>query len=129
MNAMDSWLYGGDPLVNIKYEDRIEFLKKSINTNHFEKLIEKYLLNNTHCSLLILKPEKGLSNKQDLELKDKLQKYKESLTDEELENIVNETNNLIKIQSTPDKEEDLEKIPLLNLDDIEKEVEKLDIKE
>lgn len=130
MNAMDSWLYGGDPLVNIKYEDRIEFLKKSINTNHFEKLIEKYLLNNTHCSLLILKPEKGLSNKQDLvELKDKLQKYKESLTDEELENIVNETNNLIKIQSTPDKEEDLEKIPLLNLDDIEKEVEKFDVKE
>lgn len=40
MNAMDSWLYGGDPLMHIKYEHAIENVKKSLNTNHFEELIK-----------------------------------------------------------------------------------------
>ena len=69
-NAMDSWLYGGDPLQHIKYEDALNSAKKALTTNHFEKLIEKYILNNNHASLLVLKPEKGLAEKNMLELKD-----------------------------------------------------------
>ena len=69
MNAMDSWLYGGDPLMHIKYEHAIENVKKSLNTNHFEELIKKYMLDNTHASLLTLKPEKGLALREENELK------------------------------------------------------------
>ena len=127
MNAMDSWLYGGDPLMHIKYEHAIENVKKSLNTNHFEELIKKYMLDNTHASLLTLKPEKGLAQREEDELKEKLENYKNSLSEEELNKIVEETNNLILRQSTPDSPELLETIPLLSLDDIGKEVEDLPI--
>ena len=127
MNAMDSWLYGGDPLMHIKYEHAIENVKKSLNTNHFEELIKKYMLDNTHASLLTLKPEKGLAQREENELKEKLENYKNSLSEEELNKIVEETNNLILRQSTPDSPELLETIPLLSLDDIGKEVEDLTI--
>ena len=49
------------------------------------------------------------------------------LSEEELNKIVEETNNLILRQSTPDSPELLETIPLLSLDDIGKEVEDLTI--
>ena len=60
-------------------------------------------------------------------LKEKLENYKNSLSEEELNKIVEETNNLILRQSTPDSPELLETIPLLSLDDIGKEVEDLPI--
>lgn len=129
MNSLDSWLYGGDPLQHIRYEEKLKNLKKALTTNHFEALIEKYLLQNTHSSLLVLKPEKGLSNKEEKELKEKLKTYRESLTEEEVQNIIDETQSLLKKQNTPDTKENLEKIPLLSLDDIDKKVEDLKIEE
>ncbi|RDY25743.1 insulinase family protein [Romboutsia weinsteinii] len=129
MNAMDSWLYGGDPLMYIKYEKAIENVKKALTTNHFENLIEKYILNNTHSSMLILSPQKGLSENEDSELKKKLEKYKSSLSDEEIAKIVDDTKSLILRQSTPDSQEVLETIPMLSLDDIGKEVDDLIVEE
>ena len=129
MNAMDSWLYGGDPLMHIKYEKAIENVKKALTTNHFENLIEKYILNNNHASLLVLKPEKGLADKEDEELKEKLKEYKDKLSEDELENIVKETKNLIARQSTPDSQEALETIPMLSIEDIGTEVEDLSIED
>ncbi|QJA08753.1 insulinase family protein [Romboutsia sp. CE17] len=127
MNAMDSWLYGGDPLVHIRYEKTLESVKKALNTNYFEGLIEKYLLNNNHASLLVLKPEKGLAEKEDEELKEKLKSYKESLSENELDQIVEDTKNLIIRQSTPDSPEVLETIPMLSIDDIDRGVDDLSI--
>ena len=129
MNAMDSWLYGGDPLMHIRYEKAIENVKKALTSNYFERLIEKYLLNNTHSSLLVLKPEKGLAEKEEVELKEKLKSYKESLSNEELDEIVEETKSLILRQSTPDSPDVLETIPMLSIDDIGKDVEDLKIEE
>ena len=86
------------------------------------------MLDNTHASLLTLKPEKGLAQREEDELKVKLENYKNSLSEEELNKIVEETNNLILRQSTPDSPELLETIPLLSLNDIGKEVEDLPYK-
>ncbi len=129
MNAMDSWLYGGDPLMHIKYEKAIENVKKALTSNYFENLIKEYILDNNHSSLLVLNPEKGLAEKEDEELKEKLKLYKESLNNEELDKIVEETQSLILRQSTPDSPEVLETIPMLSIEDIGKEVEDLSIEE
>lgn len=129
ITAMDSWLYGGDPLVHFKYEKNIEKMKQGLTTDYFEKLIDKYLLKNTHSSLLLLVPKKGLADEKEAILKERLKKYKESLSVEELQNIVNETRELIKRQTTPDSHEVLETIPVLSLDDIDKKVEELKVED
>ncbi len=129
MTAMDSWLHGGDPLMHLRYEKNIETMKKGLTTDYFEKLIEKYLLTNTHSSLLTLIPKKGLADEKDAQLKIKLKNYKNNLSMEELQDIVNETRALIQRQTTPDPHEILETIPVLSLSDINEKVEKLEIEE
>jgi len=129
LNAMDSWLYGGDPLMHIKYEKTLQKIKESLTTNYFEELIDKYILNNTHASLLTLKPEKGLAHREEIELKEKLANYKASLTENEVEELVKETKDLLLRQNTPDSQEALETIPMLSLSDIDKNVEDLPVQE
>ncbi len=127
MTAMDSWLHDGDPLMHLKYEKNIAKIKEALTTNYFEDLIEKYLLNNTHSSLLVLAPKKGLADEKEKKLKNKLKEFKEKLSLEEIQDIVNETRGLINRQNTPDPDDILETIPVLSIDDIDDKVEDLGI--
>lgn len=125
INIMDSWLYDGDPSIYLEYEDDFEFIRENIDQNYFEKLIEKYLLNNNHCSLLVAKPQQGLVDKDDLEIEKRLKEYKEQLSQEELEFLIKETKDLIARQNTSDDPKDIEKIPVLPIEDIKKDIEEL----
>lgn len=129
ITLMDSWLYDKSPLIHLQYDKMIEKMKTALNTNYFESLIEKYLLNNSYSSLLIVKPSKDLAEQKEIYLKEKLKKYKESLSDEEINNIIKETNKLIERQRTPDSKEALETIPMLTLEDIDKKSEDFSVKE
>ena len=53
-------------------------------------------------------------------LREKLAKYKESLSNEELVNLIEQTKALKAYQGAPDKEEDLATIPLLSKEDFTK---------
>lgn len=128
MTAMDSWLHGGDPLCHLRYEKSIEIMKKGLTSKYFEGLIEKYLLNNTHSSLVILSPKKGLADEKEKKLKEKLNAFKESLTEDELNNLIKDTRELINRQTTPDTEEILKTIPVLSLEDIDSKVEGFEVK-
>ena len=46
LQCLDSWLYGGDPLMHLEYEETFAFLKKAAKEGYFEELIRKYLLDN-----------------------------------------------------------------------------------
>ncbi len=128
MTAMDSWLYGGDPLIHMRYEKTLEKIKTAHESKYFENIIDKYILNNPHSSLLVLKPNKGLAHRKEKELKKQLYSYKKNLNEEDLERIVDETRALMVRQTTPDSKEVLETIPMLSLDDIDKGVDELEVK-
>lgn len=122
LTIFDSWLYDDEmPFIHIDANDTIKFLKEKINTNYYEEIIEKYFLNNTHCSIVILSPEKGLTEKLEENSKKKLKNFKKSLNDEQLEKIINDTKELKVFQDTPSTKEELEAIPLLKISDIRKD--------
>lgn len=127
--CMDSWLYGENPVIHLEYNEVLKNIKKALNTNYFEDLIEKYLLNNNHASLLVIKPEKGLEEKRIEDVKNKLKKYKEGLKEDEIENLIRETKKLQERQKSRDSVENLKKIPLLSIDDIDENGEKLPLEE
>jgi presequence protease len=129
ITAMDSWLYDKCPLIHLKYNPMLEKMKTALTSNYFEELIEKYILNNTHSSLLILKPKKGLAEEKESALAEKLKRYKDGLSEEGIENIIKETRSLMERQNTPDSQEALETIPVLALEDIDTKVETLAIEE
>jgi len=129
ITSMDSWLYDKDPTMHLEYESYLSKIKSALTTNYFEELIEKYLLNNTHSSMVILNGKKGLAQQKDKIAQDKLAKYKASLSEQEILKIVADAKALKERQMTPDSVEVLETIPLLKLTDIETKVEELPIKE
>lgn len=130
LNMFDSWLYDDQaPFIHIKTNETFKTLEEKLDSRYFEELIEARLLKNTHKTMVILMPERGLNGKQEAKLKEKLVAYKESLSKEEIAQIIKNTKDLKKYQTEPTPKEDLEKIPLLKLEDIGKEGKKLYNKE
>ena len=126
IDVFDSWLYDDNkPFDYLKRLDIFASLKEKAKTRYFEELIEEYLLSNTHASIVVVNPQKGLAAKREKELEEKLAAYKESLTKEEKERLVAETKHLKEYQDEPETEEALRTIPLLKRSDISKEGAKL----
>ena len=129
LQSLDSWLYGGDPLMHLEYEETFAFLKKAVDEGYFEKLIRDYLLDNPFEAVIIVSPKRNLTAIEDEKLRRKLEEYKNSLSAEEIHKIVRETRELKEYQDIPSPKEDLEKIPLLKREDIAPKPEKLYLEE
>ena len=124
MDSFESWLYDDqEPFLHLKAGGTFEYLNKMVETDYFEKLVEKYLLNNNHKVYLTLAAKPGLLAKRDEELKNKLEEKKASWTDEEFEKAVSLEKAIEKYVNSEDSEEDLRKIPVLELSDLKKEAE------
>ena len=123
LQLFDSWLYDDEkPFIHMQAIPTFEFLKEQVNTGYFEGLIQKYLLDNTHGSIVTVKPEKGRTARLDKALEEKLAGYKASLSEAEVKQLVEDTKGLIDYQEEEDSKEDMEKIPVLSREDISKEI-------
>lgn len=123
LQLFDSWLYDDEkPFIHMQALPTFEFLKEQINTGYFEQLIQQYLLDNPHASIVIVKPEKGRTARMDKALEEKLQSYKLSLSEAEVKKLVEDTKALVEYQEEEDSKEDMEKIPVLGRKDISREI-------
>lgn len=123
IQVLDSWLYDDSAVfIHLEAEETFHKMKEHIATGYFETLIETYLLDNPHSTFVILEPEVGVTVKQEQELKEKLAAYKETLSKEEIQEIILENKELRAWQETPSTQEELERIPLLERKDIKREV-------
>ncbi len=126
LQMYDSWLYDEEqPFIHIKTNEVFEILREKMETGYFEDLITKYLLENPHKSIVVMKPKKGLQKEKDQQEAQKLKAYKDSLSKEQIEDLVKETKRLKEIQETPSTKEELAKIPVLDIEDIRKEIKPL----
>lgn len=123
LQIFDSWLYDDKkPFIHVEAIETFEFLKANVENGYFEQLIQKYLLDNTHGAIVVVRPEKGRTARMDKELEEKLQAYKESLSDAEVEKLIQDTKQLEEYQEEPSAPEDLERIPVLKREDISREI-------
>ena len=123
LDILSSWLYDDEkPFCEVQLLEGFEFLKKAAEEGYFEELIRKYLLDNTHGSILSLVPERGLAAKRDQELEEKLENYRNSLSDEELTKMAECTKALEAYQESEENPEALTCIPMLSREDIKKEI-------
>ena len=122
LQAMESWLYDETkPFLHIEANETFRELREAIGTDYFEGLIEKYFLKNTHKTILVVKPVPGLTTKKDQQLQKRLQSYKETLSQAEKQEIVDQTRALRAYQEEESSEEALKTIPLLTREDMKKE--------
>ncbi|MGN8773625.1 insulinase family protein [Candidatus Weimeria sp. HCP3S3_B5] len=126
LGILDSWLYD-----RMAAFDRVSILpiykelRQEIDKGYFEELISRYLLRNPHSSLVTCAPKAGLQKKEDEAFRKQMEEKKASLTKEQIRQIVADTKHLKEYQQTPSPQEDLEKIPLLSREDLDKKARRI----
>lgn len=125
LQMFDSWLYDDNkPMIHIEAGDTYKTLRDLVETDYFEELLQKGILNNTHKSIVVVEPKRNLVEQEEKELADKLAAYKATLSKDEVKKIVEDTKILRAYQESEDSPESLACIPVLEKEDIKKETAK-----
>ncbi|XJS10715.1 insulinase family protein [Aerococcaceae bacterium WGS1372] len=123
INALQGWLYEESPFDYLEFSTYLDQLSVLVESDYFEKLIEDKLLNNDYRVNIRLIAEAGKNDRLEKESLAKLQEYKASLSDQDIDSLVAQTQSLISRQETPDTAEDLATIPTLEREDLTSETE------
>ena len=123
MHAMDSWIYGGDPAKTLCKSAVFSSLREKVNTGYFEELLREVLLNNSHCSRILLLPSTKLAEEKYQKEREKFERIRQRWSRETLERIAGETKALRQWQAALDSPEQMAALPVLTLKDIPKEEE------
>ena len=99
LQCLDSWLYGGDPMMHLEYEDTFAALKEGADNGYFEGLIKTYLLDNPYEAVVIASPKKNLTARIEEQTAKKLKEYKNSLSEAEIEALILDHPEQITLQS------------------------------
>ncbi len=122
LDIFGSWLYSDEKAFShVQLLPVFEKLKSLLNQGYFEELIQKYLLDNPHGSVITLVPSKGLAARREQALAEKLQKQLEGMTEEERNGLVEKTKSLVAYQESEEEPGSEKCIPMLKREDIKKE--------
>lgn len=125
IHCLRSWLYDGDALDYLFYEDTLKELRDGLAQGYFERLIETYLLDNPHVVLLTLAPSTTLAAEKERVMTEELAARKRAMSEEEIQSVIEGTKALKLRQQTPDTPEALATIPVLKLGDIRRKAYEL----
>lgn len=126
IDMFTSWLYDETkPFLRMSVNDTYALLKDKIDTDYYEELIKKYMIDNEYASLVAVVPKAGLGKEVEEKTAAKLKAYKETLSKEEIKQLIEDTKELKAFQEAPSTEEELKTIPMLSISDIKKEAYKI----
>jgi hypothetical protein len=122
LRALTTWLYDEDPLALVAFESPLKSVKSALGPNNsfFEDMIKAFFLNNPHQTSLILKPDPNMNKKERESEEKRLNKAKEEMGPEELEDVISNMKKLKEIQERPNSPEALASIPMLRLSDLDR---------
>ncbi len=119
----NSLLFGENPYAGLEFEKPLAAVKEGIKSGLLESIVQSHLIDNPHALLMVLTPQPGLENEQSEKTRQQLADYKSSLSQEELEQLIAETNALKEAQQKEDSPEAIATLPMLALSDISEEVQ------
>jgi presequence protease len=122
LRSLGSWLYGGDPLSMVAFEQPLSAVKEkaSAGNRFFEGMIRDLLLDNTHRATVYLEPDPGYKALMEKEELERLERFKSGLSADDLTAVSRDAQTLRAIQETPDPPAVLQAIPRLSREDLEK---------
>jgi len=109
-------LEGGDFIQGLKINTILKNLRKdALKPDFFKNLIQKYLLNNPHRVTMILAPDPGGMEQQEIDRRQILDTVQAKLTPEQKQELITQAENLLRHQQT---EGDTSCLPHISLEDI-----------
>lgn len=120
---LTTWLHDEDPFKLLAFEAPLNEIKNRLiaDPRYFENLIQTHLLENAHRTTLRLTPDPELSRRAEEEEKARLAKIRDSLSESQLSELIESARELKRKQETPDLPEALETLPVLKIEDLEKQ--------
>jgi len=127
LRALTTWLYDHDPLALLAFEGPLNTVKSLARSKkgYFEGYIRRLFLDNPHRTTLILKPDPGLREREERAERERLAEARSAMTPAETRGVLEEVQELRRLQETPDSPEALATIPVLKISDLEKENKKI----
>ena len=123
MRMLPGWFFAANPFLSLEYEKPLSEVKTALDNDYLESIIRKEMLDNPHTLLLVLEPRPGFEKENNARIAEELQSYKASLSDETIESLVKQTQELIDYQKREDTPEAVATIPMLDLEDINPKAE------
>lgn len=117
--SLSTWLYGGNPLAPLAWEGPLNQIKSDLASGKkiFEEIIDKKFLQTPYSRVTLL-PESSLAEAREKAETSRLAEIQAQTGPDARQQLVKETQLLEEAQLTPDKPEDLAKIPALKITDL-----------
>jgi len=125
LGSMSKWIYDEHPTASLKFEAPLAELKQSIATSGskiFQDMVQSWLVENTHRSIVEMVPSKTLEQEQLDEEQNRLSQIKSTLDESAIKSIIDNTATLKGLQAAEDSPEARATIPSLQLSDLKREV-------
>jgi presequence protease len=123
LRALQLWLHGRDPLAPLAFEQPLAAIKKKFAGDErlFEKLLDQSIIRNAHRTVLILKPDPQLAERDAQEERARLEAARAHLSEDERRALVESAGTLRRMQEQPDPPQALATIPTLEVSDLPRE--------
>ncbi len=118
INALNAWLYDGDPLCYLEQGDIFDSLRKKIGTGYFEDILCEWLLDENGKAELYLLPSHTYGEEQKKAEEQRLAKIVGSLACEERSVLIEQNRKLDEWQQSVDTPEQLATMPHLALSEV-----------
>lgn len=118
INAMNSWLYDGDPMIYLESNDIVKEIREDIESDYFNEIL-KDLVDESSTAQLTMLPSKTKGDDDREREQQRADKESSLWNDDELKSVIDTTNNMRKWQDTPDSPEDIATLPKLSLSDVD----------
>lgn len=117
--GLKQYLEGGDFILGLKIDQFLEQLRKeALEPDFFKNLIQKYLLTNHHRVTMILAPNPGGMEQQEIDRRNKLDAIRNAMSDDEVQKILKQAADLLEHQKD---EGDTSSLPTIKISDISAE--------
>ncbi|MDR1778115.1 MAG: insulinase family protein [Desulfovibrio sp.] len=123
IQALSTWLYDGDPLAPLAYEEPLANIKARLAAGErvFENLLGTHFLENSHRVTVVLRPDESLGQAREEAERTRLERLRAACDSAARKDAAARTRRLQEAQLTPDKPEDLALIPSLTPGDLPRE--------
>jgi len=118
--ALRTWIYGARPEEGLAIAGAIDRLRKrlEIDPRRFETIISRDLVQNPHRSIVTVAPDATQAEREERELRDRLAARRDAMSEVERQTVLRETEELERMQATPDDPAALAAIPYLSSSEI-----------
>jgi presequence protease len=123
LRSLRAWLHGRDPLTPLAFAAPLATVKARVagGERYFEGLLRRHFVDNTHRTVMTLKPDPAQAEREAQEEQARLKAARARMNEGDIRAVVEETRTLKRMQEEPDSPEALATIPTLTLADLPRE--------